>query len=75
MSLPLDKMCILLHTWAGAVNAAVLKMLCLRFWIGFTPVLFKYLSHNKAFHFKASSTYFLLRARDRAFIFKMLSVA
>lgn len=27
---------------------------------GITPVLFKYLSHNKAFYFKASSTYFLL---------------
>lgn len=27
---------------------------------GITPVLFKYPSHNKAFYFKASSTYFLL---------------
>lgn len=41
-------------------NAAVLKMLCLRFLDGITLVLFKYPSHNKAFHLKASSTYFLL---------------
>lgn len=32
------------------------------FWDGITPVLFKYLSDNKAFSFKASSAYFLLGA-------------
>lgn len=69
MSLPLDKNVYFYCTCGPGSKCSSTKNALSTFLDGITPVLFKYPSHNKALHFKASSTYFLLGRPEMGHLF------
>lgn len=69
MSLPLDKNVYFYCTCGPGSKCSSTKNALSTFLDGIATVLFKYPSHNKAFHFKASSTYFLLGRPEMGHLF------